>query len=106
MLDSFLLLLYLGFATSAISVTLTRAGITKDLRLWFMGISPFFKALLGCPYCTSHWVAGVIVIIYRPTTHHVHLFVEMLVSIMATVGVAAVVTGVVISTIPSLGEKQ
>ncbi len=106
MIETFLLILYLGLATSAISVALTRAEISKGLRDVLKEKNEFLYKLVNCPFCTSFWVAVPLVLFYQPTTGHAPLFIELVVSVPAIVGVAVFPTVVVINGISSLKEKE
>lgn len=106
MIEKFLLIIYLGLATSAISVALTRAEISNGLRDWLKKENEFLYKLVNCPFCTSFWVAALLVLIYQPETGHAPLFIELVVSILAIVGVAVFPTVVVINGISSLKGKE
>jgi hypothetical protein len=58
--------IYLSFVTAAISFTVTETKIFKPLREWMKKKSGFLGDLLSCGYCFGHWVAFVLVAIYRP----------------------------------------
>lgn len=58
--------LLIALAGSAISMTLTKATISKSLREKIKSKSKFFGELLSCPYCTSHWIHAILVIFCRP----------------------------------------
>ncbi len=97
-------ILYLGLATSALSVTLTKADIAKPLREWVTRKwGP--ATLLSCPFCTSYWIAAPLTLVYRPFVLQSYAVVDMFVSMLAIVGVAAVVSGITIQTIPHFKEK-
>lgn len=57
--------LVLAVAIAAVSLTITRASIFKPFRLWVEEHSTFFGELVSCPYCMSHWVALVVVSIFK-----------------------------------------
>ena len=104
-MDDFILILYLGLATSAASVTLTKADVTQGLRDWVvkrLGEG----TLLSCPFCTSFWIAAPLTLVYRPIVKSVLLPIDLLVSAAAVVGIAAVVSGAIIQTIPNFKEKN
>ncbi|MEI7564038.1 MAG: DUF1360 domain-containing protein [bacterium] len=58
--------IFIALAGSAISMTLTKATISKSLREKVQAKSKFFGELLSCPYCTSHWIHAILVIFCRP----------------------------------------
>lgn len=47
----------LSWVTATISLTLTRTYIFKKPRDWLRRRSEWWDKLASCPYCTSHWVA-------------------------------------------------
>ena len=104
-MDGLILILYLGLATSAISVTLTKAGVAKPLRVWVVKRWGE-NTMLSCPFCTSYWIAMPLVLIYRPFVVRVFLPVDIFVSLAAIVGVAAIVSGITIQTIPNFKERK
>jgi len=104
-MNDFLMVLYLGLATSAISVTSTRAGITKEPRQWISDHIPKIAGLFHCPYCFSHWVSVVFVLIYKPVTVQKFFVVDLVVSCAVVIALAALTTGIIISLIPSLKKE-
>jgi Protein of unknown function (DUF1360) len=63
---TFLHLIYLSIACGAISMTLTKSSLLNGFHAWLDAKSPFLEKLLSCPWCTSHWVASVLTVIYQP----------------------------------------
>ncbi len=105
MLEKFILIVYLGFATSALSVTLTKADIAKPLRDWVAKhLGP--ETLLSCPFCTGWWVAMPLTLIYQPMMTDKYFLIELFVSLTAIIGIAAVISGIIIQTIPNFKEKR
>jgi hypothetical protein len=58
--------IYLSFVTASISFTVTETKLFKPLREWVKKKSVFLGDLLCCGYCFGHWVAFVLVAIYKP----------------------------------------
>ena len=58
--------IYLSLVTASISFTISEAKIFLPLREWTKKKSTFFGNLLSCGYCFGHWVAFLLVAIYRP----------------------------------------
>jgi len=106
MLEKFFVLLYLAFATSAISVTLTRADIAQGLRDWLERLVAPRPHPLSCPYCTSHWVSILLVMVYRPAALTLFAPFDLMVTWLAIVGMAGVISGVIVSTIPLPPKPQ
>ncbi|NUM78064.1 DUF1360 domain-containing protein [candidate division KSB1 bacterium] len=60
------LIIYLSFATASIAFTVTETKAFLLLREWLKKKSPFLGELVSCGYCFAHWVAFVLVAVYRP----------------------------------------
>ena len=58
--------IYLSFVTASLSFTMTETKIFKPVREWVKGKNSFWGELLSCGYCFGHWVALLLVAIYRP----------------------------------------
>lgn len=58
--------IYLSFVTASISFTVTETKIFMPLREWVKGENSFLGKLLSCGYCLGHWIAFVMVAIYKP----------------------------------------
>lgn len=58
-------LLLLSLGTASISFAVTESKLFKPLRE-SVGKESLLGQLLSCGYCFSHWVALVLVVIYRP----------------------------------------
>ncbi|MEI6118430.1 MAG: DUF1360 domain-containing protein [bacterium] len=56
----------IALAGSAISMTITKATISKSLREKIKAKNKFFGELLSCPYCTSHWIHAILLILCQP----------------------------------------
>jgi hypothetical protein len=65
-IQSVLELIVLALAGSAISMTLTKAVITKKFRDYIKSKSDFWGELFSCPYCMSHWVNAVVLVLSQP----------------------------------------
>jgi len=59
-------LIYLSLLTASVSFTVTETKVFLPFREWAKEISPRFGELVSCGYCFGHWVAFVLVAIYRP----------------------------------------
>lgn len=87
------MLIYLAFATAAISFTISRSSmpVFESVRLWAGKKSPFWRELLCCPYCCSHWVGAAVCLVYRPLFVHSGILpVDYFISWWALVGAAMV----------------
>ncbi|WKZ19037.1 MAG: hypothetical protein QY310_00380 [Candidatus Jettenia sp. CY-1] len=59
-------IIYLSFVTASISFAVTETKLFLPLREWMKGKNSFFGRLLSCGYCFGHWIACVLVALYRP----------------------------------------
>jgi hypothetical protein len=60
------LVILLSVATASISFTVAETQLFEPLREWIKGKSSFFGELFLCGYCLGHWIAFVLVAIYKP----------------------------------------
>lgn len=59
-------IIYLSFITASISFTVTETKLFKSLWEWVKGRNALLGELITCGYCFGHWVAFVLVAVYRP----------------------------------------
>lgn len=104
-MEGLVAIIYLGLATSAISVALTRAGIAKSLRSWIKAKAGSYTPF-SCAFCMSLWVSLPLCLVYRPVIVPTYGFVDFLVSVAAVVGFASMVSGFAIQTIPGLKKED
>lgn len=80
----------LGLVAGAISCTISKAKVFAWLRAHTQKRSPWLAALFSCYYCTSHWVALFLTLIYRPVLFDAWLPVDVLVTAMFVTCVSAI----------------
>lgn len=98
-------ILILGIATGAISLLLTKSAVFNFLHEWLEKHTPFLGEMLNCTWCTSHWVALLFVLIYRPRLVYVFAPLDYLVSVMVLVFISALVARTIYSALkPLMGE--
>lgn len=88
-MNEFVKLAFLSLPCAGISVTISRAKVFGGLRGWLKEHMSFIGELISCPYCTSHWVAFVLLLFYFPRLLSVWVPVDFLVSMMALVTMTA-----------------
>jgi hypothetical protein len=70
MLQNAITILALALANGAIALTVTKSKFFAWLRAWLSiqtsRPGKFAYGLLSCPYCFSHWLGIVAVIVWRP----------------------------------------
>ena len=81
-------LILVALAVSAISITITKAGIFEKFRALFK--NKWLGKLMECTYCMSHWVALALVLLVYP------IGVWSIVNIFAVVAISAVISWVII----------
>lgn len=84
-------LLILALATSALSITLTKSSMFEPARELIKRWPVLYK-LATCPYCTSHWIALVIVI-HEPLRAG---YGGAIIDVFAVVGLSAILAGLAI----------
>lgn len=93
-MNSLLLALFIAtFATSAISITISRSKLFKSIRIFIHNeVSSGFYYLVSCHYCTSHWVAFTI------QAHYLEPWqggwIDYILLSFATVGASALLMGI------------
>ena len=95
----------IALATAAMALTTSRARIFAPLREWVASKSSWLGELFSCFYCTSHWVAIVLVAIYQPVLVRRWFFLDLLVSVFVVVSVSTLVCGAIIR-LTSMGEDN
>ncbi len=66
MTNEFHALLFCSSVCGAVSMTISTAKGFSGLRTWVKSKNEWIGEGLSCPYCTSHWVALILMLIYRP----------------------------------------
>lgn len=94
----------LALAVAAISVTTSKSRMFASSRVWIAGRSEFLGELASCHYCTSHWLAIVLVAIYRPVLVPQWFLIDLIVSVFAMVAISALISGVIIKLTPFRGD--
>ncbi len=64
--------IYLSIVTASISFTVTETKVFHPVREWTKSKNGFLGELVSCGYCFGHWVAFVLVAIYRPKLFEVY----------------------------------
>jgi hypothetical protein len=59
-------IIYLSFVAASVSFAITETKLFLPLREWVKGKNSFLGELLSCSYCFGHWIAFVLVALYRP----------------------------------------
>jgi len=96
-MHEFLIVLWLGIATGAISLLVTKSTIFNPVHNWLEKHASFIEELLSCPWCTSHWVALFFTLIYHPLLVDLWRPVDYLVTIMVMVTIASVTARIIYS---------
>lgn len=100
-------LIIIALATAACTVTLSRAKIFAPLRVWLADHWPWAGRLIACTYCTSHWVAAFLLVmfiqpgeLFPAIAERGHVAVSFGLDWLAVVAISAPITGLVM-----LGHK-
>jgi hypothetical protein len=100
-------LIICSLAAATVAVTLSKSGVFKPMRLAIKSRSRhwFFRwlgKLLDCPYCTSHWTAFAVALVFQPRPVAVHWAIDWLLSAFAMVVLAAWWAKVIFNTYEGL----
>ena len=60
----------LSLATGSAAFTVTETVLFAGFRGWVAKRNTLTGKLVGCGYCLSHWIAFVLVAVYRPRLFH------------------------------------
>lgn len=92
-------LLVLPLAISAASLTLTKGKIFRTPRMAISKRSSFLRGLFSCPYCMSHWLSALIVLIMPWEVITALLLPDFLIWVLYYVGVSALISGLIMRLI-------
>lgn len=103
-------LIALVAATAAVSMTLSKSALFAPIRqsLSESASRPmvFLGRLLECPYCTSHWVALYLVGMTNIRFVHGWPVVDLFVTTMAVVALAAIPSAAIYHGYKSMGSHE
>ena len=74
------ILLALALAVASISFTVTETKLFKPYREWATKKAPIFGSLFSCGYCFGHWVAALLVVIYRPRLFNFYWLLDYIIT--------------------------
>lgn len=101
-IPSLLVIATLALASSAVSVTVTKAKIFAGLRELIGTKNAWLGELVSCPYCFSHWLAFAATAIYRPVLVDSGFWpLDLAVTAMVMVALAAFSSGLIIRAFQS-----
>jgi len=101
-MDALITLVLLGIAAGTAAFTLAKTKITEHGRWWVKKKSTWLGNLFGCPYCLSHWLVAIAVLIYRPRVTDLNIVLDLGVSWLVGVFIAALTFGLIVRQIKAL----
>ena len=91
----------LSLACAAITITITKARIFEEFRESIIRKSEWAGNLVSCSYCLSHWIAGILTILYRPNVLAGGvLVIDMAITMFIIVCISTLFTGQILKSIP------
>lgn len=78
---------------SAIAITLSKGKIFLKQRVWLSQKSPFLGGLFSCPYCLSHWIVFVAMLIWPQRLLGGPIFADYIFSGFSLIGFNALFMG-------------
>jgi hypothetical protein len=106
-MTEFFQLVLLSIACGAISMTVSKSKVFLPVRRWIKSWSVFLGEGLACPYCTSHWVAFILMLIYFPRVLHSGVTViDFCVETMVVVAMASMTAWVVYSAYAAMTHPE
>lgn len=89
------MLLIMPLAVSAMSITLTKGKIFRTQRMWIKKRSSWLGGLFSCPYCMSHWISAIAVLLMPWEVITASLLLDFLVWVFYYVAVSALISGLI-----------
>lgn len=90
-------------AISAISITISRGAIFEPLRLLAHKKAKLLGTLLSCIYCTTHWVALAVLLIWGNFTSAP----DFLITLFASIAISSLISGILLKLLPmNCGEME
>ena len=100
-------ILILALAVSTVSMTATKAKISKPLRERITSQSKWLGELVSCPYCFSHWASIVAVAVVQPRPVSTGFWpVDLAISALAIVALAAFSCGLIYKAIAATAQAH
>lgn len=85
--------LLLGLAVGTVSYTITKGSIFGPLRVWVIERSYWLGKLMQCPYCMSHWVAIVAMLVFHPQMIGGNIVADYIATAFTLTGLSALTAG-------------
>lgn len=82
-------IIFLSFVTASVSFAVTETKLFLPFRLWAKRDNEFLGKVCSCGYCFGHWVAIVLVIIYKPCICHTWFLLDYFFTSLAVAWLAA-----------------
>lgn len=100
-------LFFLSMAVASFSMTLTLSPVFASLRGWIDDKSSFLGDLIHCPYCTSHYVSLLVVIMFGPMVATSGFYAaDVIVSAFAMVTASSFFCGVIYYSLSGLNKEM
>jgi len=97
----------LALAVSTVSMTATKAKISKPLRERIARRSKWFGELTSCPYCFSHWASIAAVAVVQPRPVSIGFWpVDLAISALAIVALSAFSCGLIFKAIAATAQMH
>lgn len=94
----------LAFVVSPICLTITKTEVFKPLRTFIKSRSTKLGKLFSCPYCFSHWISFMMVVIFKPVVISCGFFflIDYAVSMFIMIAVSTLISGFVYQAVGSM----
>ena len=81
---------WLSLVAASLAFTLSETQLFLPFREWLTGQSKFLGKLINCGYCTGHWIALVLVAIYKPIIFDSYKVLGFLLSVLVIAWLAGI----------------
>ncbi len=87
--------LFLALFVGTLSMTVTKSTIIRPFRVWIANRNELAGELVQCPFCFSHWVALIAVIVLKFRVTEFGPYIDCPVAWLALTGAGTVVSGTI-----------
>lgn len=82
-------IILLSVITADISFTLTETKLFLPFRTWMSKGGKSLEKLVNCGYCTGHWIAFILMGLYKPRLFNSYAFLDYFLTALAIAWIAA-----------------
>lgn len=107
--NAILQVFFISLVVSTTSVTISETKPFEKMRRFLKDRCGWLGHLVGCPYCVSHYISGLLVLIYRPKIIEGFFLLDYIMTVFVVVALAtfwSLVICICLSAIEDLGASK